>query len=154
MLFSSYLSGQNPIIDLHPLIGKLNGKVDSITIITTLTDTYSPTRTDTLVYKLNITRDTAWLFKSSFKTGHTIHIYNKNFQLVKEVNYYPGNQIETSFSVRKHRLLEISTEKKTIVDYIRVDTTKSYYDKSYRLIKVIETNNRTKSKFTTILSLR
>ena len=149
LLVSSLTNAQQPINDPHPLIGKLNGPVTTCTITTRFTDPYNPTRTDTLVYTLNSTRDTARLVKNGSITHYDLHIYNKVKELIKQVSFYPGNSSETVVKTQKHKLTEVINEKKTFPDYIRTDTTKSYYDKSGRLLKRIESNNQTRSRFTT-----
>lgn len=149
LLVSSLINAQQPINDPHPLIGKLNGSVSNFTVTTRLTDPYNPPRTDTLVYTLNSTRDTARLVKNGSITHYALHIYNKEKELIKQVSFYPGNHSETVYKPQKHKLTEIITEKNTYPDYIRTDTTKSYYDKSGRLLKRIESNNQTRSRFTT-----
>lgn len=150
--FTCLIKAQQPIHDPHPLIGILNGAVSKITVVTRLTDPYNPARTDTLTYTLNSSSDTAKLVKNGSFTNFDLHIYDKKKQLIKQIVIYPGNKYETVFTSLKHKRVEINTEKKQFPDYIRTDTTKSYYDNTGHLLKLIESNNRTKSRFTTIYS--
>jgi hypothetical protein len=148
--FPCLIKAQQPLNDPHPLIGILNGEVYKMTVVTRLIDPYNPAKTDTLTYTLNSSNDTAKLVINGSLTNYELHIYDKKKQLVKQIVCYPGNQYETAFTPRKHKPSEINLEKKQLPEYTRTDTTKKYYDKANRLIKMIETNNITKSRFTTI----
>lgn len=142
--------GQIKITDLHPLIGKLKGPIKYITIHFTTVDKYNPLKTDTIHYQLNLTTDTAYLFKGTSKEAYSIHIYNKKGQLIKQQIFDLGKKQEYSYRVEKNKPLVVTIEKNKILDDIRVDTTKRYYDRRGNLIMKIETNNITKSRFKTI----
>ena len=115
-----------------------------------MTDQYNPPKADTLEYRLNRLGDTAYMGRDSQKEEYSIHIYNPKGQLIKRQVFSLGKKEEYSYPVKKNKPVEIMLEKKTILDKLRVDTTKKYYDSRGNLILLIETNNLSGSKFRTV----